>query len=171
MLLISVFFGGLLCGLLAALAIVMYIGSSSLERKKKALLEKIKNEDKRLESLESRMTRVKEITKQQLELSQQAEGPQKNSLHGKYKNTLVKEMKALDEEKTSILKSILADGHDPELTTIDQTGVVSKMKLSEYMAYLGITMEPQKSTAPTSKQMGKFTVIRGGKDDGEGTTH
>jgi hypothetical protein len=116
------------------------------------------------------MKRVKEITGEQVDLARRADGPQKNSLDGKYKNGIIAQMKKLDEEKHEVLKSILADGHDPELTTMDETGVVTKMKLSEYMAYLGISVTPKQK--PQSKNVGKFTVYKGGKDDGgNNTTH
>ncbi len=166
---VGAFVLGFLLGIGCVLGAVFHLGSKSLEKKKAELKEKVK----KAESLESRMKRVKEITNEQVELAQRADGPQKNSLDGKYKNGIIREMKRLDEEKNDILKSILTDGHDPELTTIDEAGVVSRMKLSEYMAYMGIKMDPPKSQQPKVEQVGKFTVIRGGRDDGGGnnTTH
>lgn len=124
-------------------------------------------------SVSERMKRVKEITNEQLELSRQVDGPQKNGLDGKFKNNKISQMKALDEEKNNILRSIILDGNDPEITTVDTSGVVSKMKLSEYMAYMGITMEPKKDKSPgvTAEKVGRFTVVKGGKDDGGETTH
>lgn len=167
---IGAFVLGFLLGMGSVIGIVYHLGSKSLEKKKAELKERVK----KAESIESRMKRVKEITAEQVDLAQRADGPQKNSLDGKYKNGIIREMKRLDEEKNDILKSILTDGHDPELTTIDEAGVVSKMKLSEYMAYMGIKMDPPKSQQPKVEQIGKFTVIRGGlDDDGDGgeTTH
>lgn len=164
--LIVVYVMGLITGAIAMLIVTFHIGSKSLEAKKKKLSE---SSEKKM-SINERMKRVKEITNQQLDLAQQADGPQKNALHGKHKNGLIGEMKRLDEEKMTLLKSILADGHDPELTTMDEAGVVSKMKLSEYLAYLGVSMDKTTTPTPTEKpkatQIGKFTVIRGGKDDG-----
>lgn len=166
---VAAFIMGFLLGLGSVLAFVMHVGNQGLKKKKAELQEKVK----KAESIDARMKRVKEITAEQVELASRADGPQKNSLDGKYKNGIIKEMKRLDEEKNTILKSILSDGHDPELTTIDEAGVVSRMKLSEYMAYMGIKMDPPKSQQPKVEQIGKFTVIRGGRDDGGGnnTTH
>lgn len=125
----------------------------------------------RTASLQERMKRVKEITNEQLDLNRQVDGPQKNGLDGKHKNGLINKMKRLDEEKNDILRSILLDGYDPELTTMDTSGVVTYMKLSEYMALMGIKMEPKKPKSSTSR-VGKFTVVKGGKDDsGNNTTH
>ncbi len=124
---------------------------------------------KRPETVNERMKKVKAITEEQLDLQSGAQGPQKNSLHGRYKNGLIGRIKELEEQKNDILRSILADGFDPEITVMDGSGVVSTIKLSEFMAQNGITMPPK--PAPTStKQVGKFTVHRGGKDDGGGET-
>lgn len=166
---IGAFVLGFLFGVSSVLGVIFHLGGKSLQKKKEELKERVK----KAESIESRMKRVKEITNEQVELAQRADGPQKNSLDGKYKNGIIREMKRLDEEKNNILKSILTDGHDPELTTIDEAGVVSRMKLSEYMAYMGIKMDPPKSNQSKVEQIGKFTVIRGGRDDGGGnnTTH
>lgn len=165
---VAAFIMGFLLGLGSVLAFVMHVGNQGLKKKKAELQEKVK----KAESIDARMKRVKEITAEQVELASRADGPQKNSLDGKYKNGIIKEMKRLDEEKNTILKSILSDGHDPELTTIDEAGVVSRMKLSEYMAYMGIKMDPPKQKTTKVEQIGKFTVIRGGRDDGgDNTTH
>jgi hypothetical protein len=51
---------------------------------------------------------------------------------------------------------------------MDNSGVITKMKLSEYMAYMGMSVKPK---PPEKKNMGKFTIHRGGKDDGGSTTH
>lgn len=155
---------GLITGASGVVALTIFIGKRALDRRKEE-----KTNRPTQASISDRMQRVKDITEEQLVLSQQADGPQKNSLDGKYKNGIIRQIKALDEEKNNILSSILSDGHDPELTTIDGQGVVSQMKLSEYMAYMGIKMEPK--TKPKSTQIGKFTVVRGGKDDGGETTH
>lgn len=122
-------------------------------------------------SLSDRMKRVKEISVEQLDLASRAEGPQKNALDGKYKNTLIDELKALDEERNSILVSILKDGHDPELTTMDSSGTVSQMKLSEYLAYLGVDLGSKSNDTSKAEKHHKFMVYKGGKDDGNNTTH
>lgn len=162
--LIAFFIFGMCCGVALCAGMVMYLGKQVLKTKEKSSTKT---------SLSDRMKRVKEISSEQLELTRSIDGPQKNSLHGKHKNSLVNRLKALEEEKNDILRSIIADGYDPELTTVNESGVVDKMKLSEYMAYMGITMEPSKTKEkpkadqpkPSIERLGKFTVIKGGKSD------
>lgn len=161
---------GMFVGVAAMTAYVIYLGNKGL-KEKKSKLEVVKA---KAESLDKRMRRVKEITKEQIDLANKADGPQKNGLDGKYKNGLIGQIKKLEEERNDIMRSIITDGYDPELTTMDETGVVTKMKLSEYMAYVGIKMDKPAPAKPTrtSEQIGKFTVIRGGRDDDGGeTTH
>jgi hypothetical protein len=166
--LIAFFVLGFLTGIVSMTYVVMLIGKRSLQSKSK---------DK--PSLEQRMKRVKDIADEQLELHSRIDGPQKNALHGKHKNSLLSQLKALDEEKTSILQSILSDGHDPRLKTIDGNGVITEMKLSEFMATMGYVTQKPTTPPPAAKpsgpeRMGKFTVYRGGKDDEDGgnnTTH
>lgn len=156
---------GFLTGAASMMYFVIYVGK------------RLSSKDK--PSLEQRMKRVKDIADEQLELHSRIDGPQKNALHGKHKNSLLSQLKALDEEKTSILQSILSDGHDPRLKTIDGNGVITEMKLSEFMATMGYVTQKPTTPPPAAKpsgpeRMGKFTVYRGGKDDEDGgnnTTH
>jgi len=162
-----IYISGVMSGVIGTIALTLYIGARALKKRK---LEQTAGPKK--SSVSDRMKRVKDITTEQLELAQQADGPQKNGLDGKYKNGIIGQIKRLDEEKNELLISILEDGHDPELTTMDASGVVSQMKLSEYMAYMGIKMTPKKAEEkPKTERLGKFTVVRGGKDDGGNTTH
>ncbi len=157
---------GIITGAIGTVTLTIYIGTRAVKKRKEE-----QANPKKL-SVEGRMKRVKELQGEQLELAQRADGPQKNSLDGKYKNGLNGEIKRIEEEKTAILVSIIEDGYDPELTTMDASGVVTQMKLSEYMAYMGIKMQAKKSVAtPKTERIGKFTVVKGGKDDGGNTTH
>lgn len=158
---------GILTGVVGMVILTLYLGKRSLDKRKA----EGESSSKKVESVSSRMKKVKELTNEQLDLYSQASGPQKNALHGRYKNGLNGRIKELEEEKSSILKSILADGFDPEITTVDQAGVVTTTKLSAFMAESGITVEPKKTEPTPTKQVGKFTVHRGGKDDGGNTTH
>lgn len=156
----TIFFLGAVFGYAMSILSFLYIGFRSM---KKVIDTK--------KPVSDRMKRIKEITNEQLDLTRQVDGPQKNSMHGKHKNSLISKIKSLDEEKNDLLRSILLDGHDPELTTVDNAGVVTHMKLSEYMVLMGIKMEPKKPTSPTAERVGRFTVVKGGKDDGGETTH
>jgi hypothetical protein len=157
---------GILSGAVGVVALTLYLGKRSLDRKVKENAAT----GKQIESVSSRMKKVKDITTEQLDLQGQSLGPQKNALHGKYKNGLIGRIKELETQKNDILKSIIEDGFDPEITTIDQAGVVSNIKLSDFLASLGIFV-PSKNSETSTKQVGKFTVHKGGKDDGGNTTH
>lgn len=161
---------GFLFGVASIVTITLHLANKYRQLKKSLVEPKATNTKS---SVNERMKRVKDITKEQLDLSSSVDGPQKNALDGKYKNGSIGELKKLDEEKNEILRSLLLDGHDLELTTIDGAGVITKMKLSEYMIYMGIDMTPTAPSKPTkTERMGKFTVHRGGRDDDDGnTTH
>lgn len=165
---LAFFILGMVSGACLTIATTVVLGKRILDRNKQ------EPATKKPESVNSRMKKVKEITQEQLSLQSGAQGPQKNALHGRYKNGLIGRIKELETEKNDILKSILADGFDPEITVMDEAGVVTNIKLSEFMAQNGITMPPKQEPvkpAPSAKQVGKFTVYRGGKDDGGNTTH
>ena len=164
------FFIGFMFGFISMIAFIVHHKEKVTEKEKKSLINKLSKR----ESIDSRLKRVKEITTEQLDLQGHASGPQKNALHGRHKNGIIGQIKVLEEEKSEILRSILHDGHDPLLTTIDDSGTVHQMKLSEYMVYMGITMKPKEQLAtpePTPTQKSKFTVYKGGKDDGGETVH
>lgn len=157
---------GILTGACGLVAITLHLAKKD---PKLALAEAPKTKPTKA-SLDERMERVKAIINEQLDLLQAADGPQKNSLDGKYKNGLNRTVKDLEKEKVQILQSILADGFDPEITTQDHTGVVHKLLLSEFMAETGALPPPPAPVKPKSPRIGKFTIHKGGKDDGSGNT-
>jgi hypothetical protein len=110
-------------------------------------------------SVKERLNKVRELTKVQMTLSSQVEIPQKNSLDGKFKNGLSKEVKKIEEEKAVILRSILADGYDPEVSILGDSGTES-MKLSQFLG--SINSKESVTTVPIKKES-KFSVLRGGK--------
>jgi hypothetical protein len=79
------------------------------------------------------MNKVKDLTKEQIELQLQGDAPQKNALHGHYKNNLSRSIREIEQEKKDILQSILDDGFDPEISTLNSESKVENMKLSEFM--------------------------------------
>ena len=155
---------GTIFGATGIITLALMVAKRSFDKLKKEADAKPKTE-----SVGSRMKKVKDITTEQLDLQSQAVGPQMNALHGKYKNGLNGRIKELELQKADILKSIITDGFDPQITVVDGAGVVTTIKLSEFLAQTGIVVPP-KNQQPT-KQIGKFTVHKGGKDDGGNTTH
>jgi len=156
---------GVVVGATGVISLALIYAKRSLDKRK----EETKSPGTKMESVGSRMKKVKDITTEQLDLQSQVVGPQKNALHGRYKNDLNGRIKELELQKADILRSIIADGFDPEITVVDGAGVVTTIKLSEFLAQTGVVVPP-KNSQPT-KQVNKFTVHKGGKDDGGNTTH
>lgn len=163
---LAIFMLGFLFGVYTTLTLITAIGQRAINKRKKEL----EKSTPKMESVSSRMKRVKDITSEQMDIQGATSGPQKNAMHGKYKNGLVSRLKELEEQKNEILKSIVIDGFDPEISVMDTDGTVATIKLSEFLAQNGITIPPKGSQPPPQKPTSRFTVHKGGKDDG-GTTH
>jgi ABC-type phosphate transport system auxiliary subunit len=128
---------------------------------------KIDNLDTKRESIRSRLLKAQEITEQQLDLRSQAEMPSKNALHSRYKNGLVGEIRKLEDEKLAVLRSILDDGYDPTIVALDENGQRTELPLSHFIDRA--TLKQGNSTPASTdlpKRIGKFTLVKGGKDDG-----
>lgn len=122
------------------------------------------------QTVEQKMARVKVVTERQLELLQ-LEAALRSK--GQDDINLQQQIIALEDEKFSLLESILADGSDPELTAVNTKGELQKMKLSEYLAHdmHANKPSPPKKVESKSQRLGKFTIIKGGKDDSGNTSH
>jgi hypothetical protein len=129
-------------------------------------------------SIKDRFVQAHELAKMQVELKAMAEMPSKNALHSRHKNGLISEIAELERQKISILKTILGDGMDPLITVINPSGEREEILLSTYVAGAETTLQdsfgdPAPSDVPGTttlpKKIGKFVVLKGGKDDG--TTH
>ena len=156
---ILVYMSGIISGAIGMIALTLYIGKKALSKDRAAK-----------KSVSERLQKVKTLTEEQLDMQATASEPQKNGLDGKYKNGLVKRVKALEEEKAEILKSILDDGFDPEVTVQAMGGGLEKMKLSEFLVQQGINFDIKNKTQKTIEpKKNPFTIIKGGKgDDGNG---
>lgn len=174
-LLLSVFVFGFLMGGTSVLA----YGAYRFNRYKKAkekLTEKVKEMTKDLESkqesIKERLLKAADITKIQMELRSQQEMPSKNALHSRHKNGLVYEINDLEEQKLSILRSVLGDGFDPMITIINDGGGREEVPLSSYVDRAEKALFEQRGTTPPlppeKKNVGKFVIYKGGKDDGKG---
>ena len=159
-----------------------------MKKSKQQLLEDIKKKaqelDQKTTSIKERLVKATQIAQTQQELRAQIEMPSKNGLHSKYKNGLMTEIGELEQEKIDILRTILAEGFTPMITVIQDSGHREDVPLSEYIVtaqndvdvMTGNKSEPL-STEPMAppvgtnepRQVGKFFVYKGGKDDG--TTH
>lgn len=166
---------GLVCGFVGILAIGNYLAKEDKAKSKKALDEltnKLKAQTEQFrqdnkvytESVKPRLERASQISILQADLIAAAQQPSKNALHSKHKNGLIGEIKDLEEEKTSILRSILNDGFNPDITATMEDGTRKMMPLKEYMEMLGMPTELSKEEARAQRKA-KFTVIAGGKED------
>jgi len=187
-LLILYFTVGLITGSVLTVTTALYYANKAMKSKKLLTDNFLKELDKLTEGLDDkvpsvnkRFSRIKEIINEQLDLQSHAEGPQRNSMDGKNKNSMIRTIKSLEEEKNDIFRSIISDGHDPKISVMGLDGVITEMKLSEFMVLYGVDMSPQpdkaasakKNTTTTKKtsKSSKFIVHKGGKNDSEGTSH
>lgn len=173
-----VWFAGLVNGIVFTALIVFHIGNKALASSKKKLtdladsLPKGGTIDETLYALiEPRMNRIKEIAKLQMDLQGATDGPQRNAMDGKYKNGLMAQIKQLEEEKVTILNSILNDGFDPPVNVLKEDGTTELTKLSTFLAGYSSDAVGKPSEPGPVRNVGKFVIHKGGKDDSGNTTH
>lgn len=130
--LIVLFFYGFVLGVVVA-SIVWMIVLSDLEQRKKIDSKKLYRDIELIGSVKYRFTKVNEITEKQLELVSRTDRPSASAAHSRNKNNIVSEIKALEEEKMDIFRSILNDGIDPNLQMIID-GQPQTIKMSEAVA-------------------------------------
>ena len=169
---------GYVLGALSVL-VASYLVVLKEQRKMVALANEVKTKQdtikKNYEAARPRLKKAAQISERQLELYSASQQPSKNALHSKYKNDIIQEISTLEKEKREILRSIIREGLDPEVTlTDDGNGKKEIIKLSEYMAKNGIALEDPAVAVPTPPagaegaklaKNGKFFIIDGGKSD------
>jgi ABC-type lipoprotein release transport system permease subunit len=170
-----VFFAGVLSGIAASIMFLIVYGYFMMRKldliKKNAIKElksKLNEQDSKRASIIERLKQAQAITEQQLDIRSATDAPSKNALHSRYKNGLIGEIKKLEEEKIAILSSILSDGFDPGINVRDENGDLKEILLSDFLKLQSGSV-PQTANDPDSKvpkQVGRFTVVKGGKDDG-----
>lgn len=99
-----------------------------------------------LGSVKERFKQFQKLTEEQQALVGQVDRPSASAAHSKFKNSVIKEIKDIEEKKREILKNILDDGIDVHITMIDGDGKSSKMKISEILAN-----HPFEGSAPDQK--------------------
>lgn len=118
-------------------------------------IDKVRETIRKASAVQDRMNKVKDLTRDQMDMQIQTELPQKNSLDGKYKNSLSRRIREIEDEKKAILQSILDDGFDPEITAMNSNSELETMKLSEFM---GKNMPS--SDSPTKTERPKLRLIK-----------
>ena len=161
-----------------------YYKINKIKKVKEDLLSKIKTKatelNKKESSIKDRLVKASAIAQTQMAIRAQLEMPSKNSLDSKYKNGLVSELQDLEQHKLDLLRTVLAEGFDPLITVINESGNKTEVPLSAYVnEAAGVLNTHQGSAAPATtpqndtdqpKKTSKFVLHKGGKDD-NGTTH
>jgi hypothetical protein len=102
-----------------------------------AVLKSIQDVHKNGEKLGSIKERFKQFTAlsdQQQQLASHVYAPSASASHSKHKNSIITQIKSIEEEKRAILKTILDDGFDATILMIDGDGNKTKKKISEILA-------------------------------------
>lgn len=123
-------------GAITSLTAVMWFGLTRLKRldaKRKEFAQQIANKEKITGSVSDRINQALDICERQFDIMSGLEGPQNGPMHGKHKQVMGSELKRLEEEKMTIFRSILADGFDPNLGTVNEMGEKETIKLSEFV--------------------------------------
>lgn len=167
-----------LSGMVSCFLMIFVYGIIALKKQKKKIkiLNDLKNKAENLGSkkdlIRERLIKAAELARTQLELRAQVEAPSKNALHSRWKNNLVKEIRDMEEEKISVLKSVLDDGFDPLVTIITSEGTKEEVPLSAYISKSEEVLAKHDANADTpiktdtkNKNEHRFVVYRGGKDD------
>lgn len=172
------YFIGTMSGFIGGVFFVMFISylfvrAERLNKQKLIAEQKIKQEEinKKYEIARPRLKKAAEISNKQLELFAATQGPSQGALHSKWKNDVLHEIKELEKEKRDILRSIIKEGLDPELTLTEEANGKKEtvvVKLSEYMKRNNIPLVDGSEIAQTTPEVvknKKFFIIDGGKSD------
>jgi hypothetical protein len=135
--------------------------------------------DGKRDSIKDRLVKASELAQDQASIRAQIEMPSKNALHSRHKNGLVAELQDLEQQKLDLLKTVLAEGFDPTITVINESGARQEIPLSTYVNQATVALNDSLGTSDATpppapednqpKKVGKFIIYKGGKDDG--TTH
>src|SRR6185369_8368026 len=106
-----------LLGMATMFLIVMIIGEAGAGTGNKKIKDAIKDIEL-VGSIKYRFAQVTEITSRQMDLISSVDRPSASAAHSRHKNSIAGELKALEQQKIDIFKSILADGVDPQLSIV-----------------------------------------------------
>lgn len=140
----------------------LIIAFKTYEKEVDKLVQGINTSHKRAELLGSVKERFKEfrkLTDTQKDLLGQINQPSANASHSKFKNTIVRELKDIEEKKKEILESILNDGIDVHISMIDMNGETSKILISKFLKEHSSSSEKTESNIP-HKVKGNLRLIK-----------
>lgn len=118
-------------------------------------------------SVEERFSRFQTLADQQFQIVEAVLAPSASAAHSKHKSSLIKQIKALEEDKRAILQTILDDGLDVEITLIDEKGEKQKKKISDILANHPYDPQPRTETDPISPKnnVRKLHVVKENDDE------
>lgn len=162
---------GFAVAVFSVFGLLIYLSFDKKEVEKK--LEEIKNGNSEVQKtrelhakVKPKIDRITEITNEQLQLKSNSEQPSKNAVHSRYKNNLIGQFKALDDEKTQLLREVVEEGYDPLITIEDEFGETKSITLSEHLYTLGVYVgKYAKPEEPKVREKTKFFIVK--NDDGE----
>ena len=125
--------------------------------------EKIEKMNKNTE----RFLEISKITREQLDLYGDTQAPSASASHSKHKSSIIGKLKELEERKKDLMREMVADGLDPEITFLDEEGSSKTMKMSEALAHSDSTddkgLTDQKT--PRNKDGNVINLFKGDDDD------
>lgn len=158
------FIAGIAVGVIILLlfALHLYVKTSSkktLNNLTSASIKKLAKDPALLESVKARMDTIISIAEKQETLMVSATTPSASASHSKYKNTIIRELKALEQEKMRLFKSIISDGVDLKMkTSVD--GKEQIMYMSELLKkYEDETAPASSPKQPAQKPVKTDTII------------
>ena len=125
----------------AAIATIWACTQKYIIERDAAISDSAKSAFKRAElfgSVKYRFDLLEKLTLAQNDLIANTKTPSSSASHSKHKNQIVGEVKALEEEKRVILKSILDDGFDLSITIVDENGDNKKVTISTLLSNYSI---------------------------------
>ena len=109
-------------------------------------------------SIKYRFDQADKLSNEQFELLSKLDQPNKSASHAHWKNEIVNQVEELEKNKIEIFKSMLEDGIDPYLTTMNSDGQTEQVRMSE-----AIKMAENNNDAPQTKV--KKTDPKSSRDD------
>lgn len=103
--------------------------------------------------LYEKMRQIQKLTKDQMDLYSQIDGPSKGAAWAKGANKVGYRIKDIEEQKLAIFKEMLSEGIDPTIGVLDSDGKTKFMKTSELIAESEATLAGTKTISKTDPKI------------------
>jgi len=101
-----------------------------------------------LGSVKERFKIFSKLTESQRALLGQVDQPSINASHSRFKNSVIRDLKQIEEDKKEVLQSILDDGIDVHISIMDTDGEITKVLISEFLSEQFQSSENTESNIP-----------------------